>query len=1094
MWIVKLALRQPYTFIVMALAILILGVVAIYRTAVDIFPVVDIPVVSVIWTYSGMAPEEMTGRITTVSESAITTTVSDIEHIESQSYTGVSVIKIYFHNGADIPEAVAEVTAVMQGVLRVLPPGITPPFIIQYSASDVPVLQAAVYSDTLSEDRLNDYSNQFIRTQLATVQGASVPLAYGGAPRNLMVDLDPERMFAKNISAADVSNAFNAQSLILPSGDAKMGARDYNVRINNSPTVVDELNDLPIKQVNGVTVYLRDVAHVRLGAAPQTNLVRRNGRRSALLTILKSGGASTLDVVNRVRARMPSVLATLPKSLKLDFLFDQSLFVRAAINGVVREAVIAACLTGLMILLFLGSWRSTLIVVISIPLSILSSVIILSFLGETLNIMTLGGLALAVGMLVDDATVEIENTHRNMEMGKPIFKAILDGAQEVATPAFVSTLSISIVFVSVMFLTGAAKSLFTPLAMAVVFAMLPSYLLSRTLVPTLVRYLLPSEAALYRARAGHTEDGAGETDRQNPTADHTEGGAGENNRPNPTTAAAAPRGDIIWRIGARFDRVFEKLHVRYRNALALALGHRLLVCAAFVIFCAVSFALFPFLGRDFFSSVDAGLFRLHARAPVGTRIEETALRFSQVEDVIRETIPPEELDVILDNIGLPTAVNLGFTDTATIASFDGEILVSLKEKHGPTQKYEEELRDKLIARFPEMTFFYQPADMVTQVLNFGLAAPIDIQIVGADPKNKDVAQEIRRRVAAIPGAIDVHLGQVPDYPELFVNIDRTRAQDVGLTQRDVASDLLVSLSSSFQTAPNFWLDWKTGVTYSVLVMTPQYKIHSIDTLQNTTATAPNTQIPQLVSNLATVDRDVSPSVVSHYNIQPTLDVLARVQDRDLAGVAGEVDKILDEIRPKLPRGSSLDVRGQVETMRASFSGLSIGLAFAAILVYLLIAVNFQSWLDPLIIVMALPGALSGIIWMLFATQTTVSVPAMMGAIMTIGVATANSILLINFAGDERLQGKNATDAALNAGYTRLRPVIMTATAMIIGMLPMALGLGEGGEQNAPLGRAVIGGLLVATFCTLFFVPVAYSLLQRRPPPHPLPPEEAALLE
>src|SRR5215468_7664109 len=1075
MWIVKLALRQPYTFIVMSLFILILGAVAIYRTPVDIFPVVDIPVISVIWTYSGMAPEEMTGRITTVSERGITTTVSDIEHIESRTMNGVSVIKIYFYTGANIPEAVAEVTSIMQSILRILPPGITPPLVIQYSASEVPILQAVVYSDTLSEDRLNDYSNQFIRTQLATVQGASVPLAYGGAPRNLMVDLDPDRMFPKNVSAADVSNAFNAQNLILPSGDAKIGMRDYNVRINNSPTVVDELNDLPIKVVNGAMVYLRDVAHVRLGAAPQTNLVRRNGRRSALLTILKSGGASTLDVVDRVRARMPSVLATLPQSLKLDFLFDQSLFVRAAINGVVREAVIAACLTGLMILLFLGSWRSTLIVVTSIPLSILSSIIILSFLGQTINIMTLGGLALAVGILVDDATVEVENTHRNMEMGKPIFKAILDGAQQVATPAFVSTLSISIVFVSVMFLTGAAKSLFTPLAMAVVFAMLPSYLLSRTLVPTLVRYLLPSEVELYRSRAGHTASVAGGNDQPNPPA------------------AAAPRGDIIWRIGARFDRVFEKLHVRYRDSLALALRHRLLVCAAFVIFCAVSFALFPFLGRDFFPLVDAGQFRLHARAPVGTRIEETALRFSQVEDVIRETIPPEELNIILDNIGLPTSINLGFTDTATISSFDGEILVSLNEKHGPTQKYVEELRDKLNARFPDMTFFYQPADIVTQVLNFGLPAPIDIQIVGADPKNRDVAREIQERVAAIPGAIDVHLSQVLDYPELFVNVDRTRAQQIGLTQRDVAGDLLVSLSSSFQTAPNFWLDWKTGVSYGVLVMTPQYKIDSIDTLQNTTATSTNTQIPQLVSNLATVERAESAAVASHYNVQPTLDVLAGVQDRDLAGVAGEVDKILADMQSKLPRGSSFNVRGQVETMRASFSGLSVGLAFAAVLVYLLIAVNFQSWLDPLIIVMALPGALSGIIWMLFATQTTVSVPAMMGAIMTIGVATANSILLINFAGDQRLEGKNATDAAIDAGYTRLRPVIMTASAMIIGMLPMSLGLGEGGEQNAPLGRAVIGGLLLATFCTLFFVPVIYSLL-RRNPPRTLSPEEAALLE
>src|SRR5262245_51648257 len=761
MWIVKLALRRPYTFIVMSLLILILGVVAIYRTPVDIFPVVDIPVVSVIRTYSGMAPEEMTGRITTVCERGITTTVSDIEHIESQTMNGVSVIKIYFHTGANIPEAVAEVTAIMQSVLRVLPPGITPPLVIQYSASDVPILQAAVYSDTLSEDQLNDYSNLFIRTQLATVQGAQVPLAYGGSPRNIMVDLDPDQMFAKNISATDVSNAFNAQNVILPSGTAKMGEREYNVRLNSSLVVADQLNDLPVKEVDGAMVYLRDVAHVRLGAAVQTNLVRRNGQRSALLTILKSGGASTLDVVNRVRARMPSVLATLPPELKLDFLFDQSLFVRAAIKGVVREAIIAACLTGLMILLFLGSWRSTLIVVISIPLSILSSIIILSFLGQTINIMTLGGLALAVGMLVDDATVEVENTHRNIEMGKPIIKAILDGAQQVATPAFVSTLSICIVFVSVMFLTGAAKSLFTPLAMAVVFAMLPSYLLSRTIVPTLIRYLLPPEVELYRSRAGHAEGGAGENGRPNPSADQAGSGDGENDQPNPP-AAAAPRGDIIWRVGERFDRGFDKLHVRYRNSLDWTLGHRIFALVVFVIFCAVSFALFPFLGRDFFPSVDAGQFRLHARAPVGTRIEETALRFSRVEDVVRETIPPEELDIILDNIGLPTSLNLGFTDTASISSFDGEILVSLKEKHGPTQKYIEELRGKLNARFPDMTFFYQPADIVTQVLNFGLPAPIDIQIVGANPENRDVAQEIRRRVAAIPGAIDVHLAQVPD--------------------------------------------------------------------------------------------------------------------------------------------------------------------------------------------------------------------------------------------------------------------------------------------------------------------------------------------
>lgn len=1061
MWIVRLALRRPYTFIVMSLLILILGVVAIFRTPVDIFPVVDIPVVSVIWTYSGMGPEEMTNRITTNTERALTTTVNDIEHMESTSMNGVTVTKIFFQPGANIPAAVAQVTAISQTVLRGLPAGITPPLVIQYSASNVPVLQAAVYSDTLSPDQLQDYANQFIRIQLATVQGAQTPIAFGGSPRNIMVDLDPEQMFAKNVSPADVSNAFNAQNVILPAGTAKMGDREYNVRLNSSPTVVADLNDLPVKQVNGATVYLRDVAQVREGAGVQTNMVRRNGQPSALLTVLKSGSASTLAVVSKVIDRMPSILATLPPSLKLDFLFDQSLFVRAAVSGVVREAVIAACLTGLMILLFLGSWRSTLIVVTSIPLSILSSIVILSLLGQTLNIMTLGGLALAVGMLVDDATVEIENTHRNLEMGKPIIRGILDGAAQVATPAFVSTLSICIVFVSVMFLTGAAKSLFTPMAMAVVFAMLPSYLLSRTLVPTMIRFMLPSEVALYQSKGAHEA-----------------GGEGENKQ---ASSSSAPRGDIIWRIGERFNQLFEKLHAAYGRSLGWALAHRLIVCALFIVFCVVSFALFPFLGRDFFPSVDAGQFSLHVRAPAGTRLEETALRFSQVEDVIRETIPAEELKTILDNIGLPPFLNLSFGSTATIGPADGDVLVALQPRHAPTEKYVEVLRDKLTARFPDMVFFYQPADIVTQVLNFGLPAPIDIQVIGHDPKNQDIAREIQRRAAAIPGAIDVHLAQVLNIPELFVNVDRTRAQQIGLTQRDVASDMLVSLSSSAQTSPNFWLDPSNGVSYAVQVMTPQYKIPSIDALGRTPVTSPGVRRPQLLNNLATVNRTSSAGVVSHYNVQPTLDIMASVQNRDLAGVAGAVDKILADVQSRLPRGSSITVRGQVETMRASFSGLSIGLVFAAILVYLLIVVNFQSWLDPFIIVAALPGAISGIIWMLFVTQTTVSVPAMMGAIMTVGVAVANSILLITFAGEQWLSGKSALAAALEAGQTRLRPVLMTATAMIIGMLPMSLGLGEGGEQNAPLGRAVIGGLLLATFCTLFFVPVIYSLLHRKPP-------------
>jgi multidrug efflux pump subunit AcrB len=1077
MWIVRLALRRPYTFIVMSMLILILGLLSIYRTPVDIFPVVDIPVIAIVWSFNGMEPADMEGRIVSNSERAYTTTVSNIEHMESQSYNGVAVIKIYFQPGADIPSAISETAAISQAVLRQLPAGTTPPLIVQYSAADVPVLQAVVYSDTLSEDQLNDFANQFIRTQMATVEGAELPIAYGGTQRSIMVDLDPDQMLAKDISASDVSAAFNNQNVILPAGTAKMGVREYNVVLNSSPTVVEQLNDLPIKDVNGATVYIRDIGHVRDSGAVQTNIVRRDGRRSALLTILKSGSASTLDVVDRVRARMPSVLATLPSALKVDFLFDQSLFVRASVYGVVREAVIAACLTGLMILLFLGSWRATLIVVISIPLSILSSIIFLSFLGETLNIMTLGGLALAVGMLVDDATVEIENTHRNIEMGKPILKAILDGAQEVATPAFVSTLSICIVFVSVTFLEGAAKSLFTPLALAVVLAMLPSYILSRTLVPTMIRYLLPREVELYRSRAEVDEPGAG-------------GESGSHDG----KAASKPRGDIIWRIGERFDHQFEKLHVRYRGALVWALGHRLIICILFAVFCAASFSLFPFLGRDFFPLVDAGQFRLHVRAPAGTRIEETELRFGQVEQVIRDTVPPEDLDIILDNIGLPySGLSLALSDSATIGSLDGEILVSLKPNHKPTQIYVEALRNKLMTMFPDMTFFYQPADIVTQVLNFGLPAPIDIQLVGHDPKNVDIAREIRDRVAAVPGAIDVHVGQVTAVPDLFVSVDRTQAQQVGLAQRDVAGDVLVSLSSSFQTAPNFWLDPKNGVSYQVQVMTPQYRIHSMDTLQSTPIRSNLGQMPQLLSNLATVRRTESAGVVTHYDIQPTLDVLASVQDRDLAGVGNDVNKILADIKPKLPRGSSIDVRGQVQTMQASFSGLSIGLVFAAILVYLLIVVNFQSWLDPFIITLALPGALSGIIWMLFVTQTTVSVPAMMGAIMTVGVATANSILLINFARDERVLGKNATEAALEAGYMRLRPVIMTATAMIIGMVPMALGLGEGGEQNAPLGRAVIGGLLVGTFCTLFFVPVVYSILERSEATA-LSPEDAKLLE
>jgi multidrug efflux pump subunit AcrB len=1093
MWIVRLALRRPYTFVVGALLVLLLGIVSILRTPVDIFPTVDIPVISVIWTYNGMLPQEMERQIVTVSERALTTTVNNIEHMESQTVSGVSVIKIFFQPGADIPSAVAQVTALSQTIVRALPPGATPPLIVQFSASNVPVLQQSISSPTIPEDQLNDYANNFIRTQLATVQGASVPAGYGGKPRFINVDLDPQQMFAHNVSASDVSAAINAQNVILPSGTAKMGDREYNVRLNESPTDVDLLNDLPIKQVNGAVVYIRDVAHVRDGAGVQTNIVREDGRRSALLTILKSGSASTLDVVNRVKAIMPQIQATLPNDLNLQFLFDQSLFVRSSISGVVREAIIAACLTAVMILLFLGSWRSTLIVVISIPLSILCSLIVLWAIGQTINIMTLGGLALAVGILVDDATVEIENIHRNLAMGKEIKQAILDGAQQIAVPAFVSTLSICIVFVPVVFLSGVAKSLFTPLAMAVVFAMLASYLLTRTLIPTMVRYLLRSEVRRYQSEAAQTQPGEPETvaqisdlKSQSSTFKSETSEPESNRRP---AAESIPKADVIWRVSRRFEQAFERRREGYRNRLAWALSHRFAVCAAFVVFCAGSLALFPFLGRDFFPQVDAGQFRLHVRAPAGTRIEETEFDFQQVEDVIRETVPANQLAMILDNIGLPSApINLAFSDSPSIGPSEGEILVALNPEHGPTAQYVEQLRTKLRTRFPELTFYFLPADIVSQILNFGLPAPIDIQVVGTDSQNLAIAREIQQRVAKVPGAVDVHLHQIVDYPELLVNVDRTRAEQLGLSQRDVAGDLTVSLSSSGQTAPNFWINPANGVRYTVQARTPQYRIDSVAALRSTPVTSGGQQPPQLLSNLATIDRGTGVAVVSHYNVQPTLDIFAGVQDQDLGSVAGEVNQILADIRPKLPRGTQVVMRGQVQTMNSSFAGLAGGLIFAAVLVYFLIVVNFQSWLDPLIIMMALPGAMSGIIWMLFVTQTTLSVPALMGAIMTVGVATANSILLITFATKQRLQGKTAIEAALSAGYTRLRPVIMTATAMIIGMLPMAFGFGEGGEQNAPLGRAVIGGLLVATFATLFFVPVLYSILQQK---QPEPREEVA---
>ncbi|MGD0127191.1 MAG: efflux RND transporter permease subunit [Terriglobia bacterium] len=1050
MWIVRLALRRPYTFVVMSILIAILGVVSILTMPTDIFPNIDIPVVSVIWSYSGVSPDDMEKRIVTICERSMTTIVNDIEHIESQSYYGLSVIKVYLQPKAKPEMAIAQITSLTQSILRVMPPGIFPPGVLKYDASSVPILQLGLSSDTLTEQQLFDYGTNFIRTQLATVQGASIPLPYGGKYRQIMVDLDPDALYANHLSATDVSNAVNLQSLILPAGTAKVGDREYLVMLNSSPTVVTALNDLPVKTENGATVYIKDVGHVRDGFAVQTNIVREDGRRGALLTVIKNGNASTLDIVRKVRATLPRILSSLPPELKVKQLFDQSLFVRAAVNGVVREAGIAALLTGLMILLFIGSWRSTVVVCISIPLSILTSLVILGFLGKTINVMTLGGMALAVGILVDDATVEIENINRNLAMKKPITRGILDGAQQIAVPAFVSTLCICIVFVPVLFLSGAAKYLFTPLAMAVVFAMLASYLLSRTLVPTMVKYLLRSEVQIYQRE--EEEIGTGP----------------------------------IWRVHYAFNRRFLRMRESYKTALAWCLAHRRSVVLMFAVLVVGSFSLTFWIGEDFFPYTDSGQMRLHVRAPEGTRIEETERLFAQIEDQVRQEIPADEMDTILDNIGLPiSGINLAFSDSVTLGPSDGEILISLKPDHRtPTQVYTRRLRDTLRSKFPEARFFFQAANITNQILNFGLPAPIDVQVVGRDaPASYRIAKEIERRMALIPGAVDVHVHQEVNYPTVLVDVDRTKAQEVGLTQQNVANSVLISLSSSGQVAPNQWLNPENGVNYQLVAQTPQNQVDSFDALLRTPITlgAGSGGKTQMLSNLASVSRGVSTTVASHYNVQPVMDVYANVEQRDLGGVAHEVERIMSDVSPQLPRGSWMALRGQVQTMRSSFVGLGFGILFAIVLVYLLMAVNFQSWVDPFIILWALPGALVGIVWMLFVTQTTFSVPSLMGTIMCIGVATSNSILLVTFANDERQEGKNARAAALSAGFTRIRPVIMTALAMIVGMLPMALGLGEGGEQNAPLGRAVIGGLLVATFTTLFFVPIMYSYLRKTPP-------------
>ena len=1057
MSIVETALRRPYTFLVMAVLIVIIGVVSVQSTPTDVFPVIDIPVASVIWAYGGASPNDMEKRIVTIAERSYTTSVNDIEHIESQSMPGVSVIKLFFQPGAKVEAAVAQLTATSQTLLKTLPPGITPPLIIQYSASSVPILQLGVSSKTMSESQIYDYAQNVVRTQLATVRGASTPSPYGGKPRQIMVDLDPQALQAKGLTAYDVSAAISAQNLILPSGTAKMGSREYTVSLNSSPDAIDALNSLPIKQVNGVMTYVRDVAQVHDGFAVQTNIVNIDGKRACLLTILKSGNASTLNVVDGVRAVLPKIKSTLPPGLNVDILSDQSFFVRASVNGVVREAVIAGLLTALMILLFLGSWRSTLVVATSIPLAILCSIVILSATGQTMNVMTLGGLALAVGILVDNAIVAIENIYRNLGLGKTLFHAIVEGAQQIAAPSLVATLAICIVFVPILFLGGAAGSLFKPLALAVVYAMIASYLLSRTYVPVMCHLLLGKEVHLH----AHSHE--------NP---HDQTGA---------ALATPPQGDIVWRVHQVFNRYFDKFLAWYRKRLSNALKHRPVVLALYAVLCVGSVCLLPFIGQDFFPAVDAGQFRLHVRAPAGTRIEETERLFGQVESAVRQTIPKSALDLTLDNIGLPVGgVNFAYSTTGSIGPSDGEILITLKEgAHGPTQDYVEALRRKLPREFPQLTFFFQPADITSQILNFGLPAPIDIQVTGSSRDNFAVAQQIAARVRRVRGAADVHVHQVVDMPEMRVNVDRERAESFGLSQRDVANNLLISLASSGQTFPNYWLDPKNGVSYLVAVQTPQYRIANMDALQNTAVTTAGARKPQLLRSMATMQRRKTSEVINHYNVQPTYDIYLNVQDRDLGGVSRDINKIMADMKPHLPKGTSLVVRGQVESMNSSFIGLGLGLLFSILFIYLLMVVNYQSLVDPLIIVSALPGALCGIIWILFVTHTVFSVPALMGAIMCIGVSTANSILVVTFANDRRADGDSALTAAMAAGCTRLRPVLMTALAMILGMMPMALGLGEGGEQNAPLGRAVIGGLLLATVSTLLFVPVIYSLLRKR---------------
>ncbi|SAK51221.1 acriflavin resistance protein [Caballeronia catudaia] len=1041
MWIVNVALKRPYTFIVMAIMILLATPFVLVTTPVDVLPEIDIPVVSIIWNYTGLSAQDMANRITSVNERSLTTTVNNIEHIESQSLQGIAIIKLFLQPTANIQTAIAQTVAVEQAQLKQMPPGATPPLVISYSASSIPVIQLGLSSPKQSEQDLNDTALNFLRPQLVTIPGAAVPYPYGGKTRLISVDLDTRALLAKGLTPTDVVQAVNAQNLILPTGTAKIGPKEYTINMNGSPATVAGLNDIPVRTINGATTYLREVAHVRDGFSPQTNIVRQDGRRGVLISVLKNGNASTLSIVNTLHDLLPQARASLPPDLKISALFDQSVFVKAAVQGVVREALIAAALTAAMILLFLGNWRSTCIIAISIPLSILSSLIVLHALGQTINIMTLGGLALAVGILVDDATVTIENIERHLHLGTNLHDAILEGAGEIAVPALVSTLCICIVFVPMFFLTGVARFLFVPLAEAVVFAMLASYILSRTLVPTLAMLLMGH---------AHAQD-----------------------------AKAKP--NLFMRLHRRFDRGFERMRGAYIVILSTLLVRRRRFASLFLGFCLLSAGLVFVLGEDFFPSVDAGNIRMHMRAPTGTRIEETARLADEVEKVVRQIVPQDELATILDNLGLPySGINLSYSNAGTIGTLDGEIQVALKEDHAPTQKYIDELRALLPRRFPGVEFFFQPADIVTQILNFGLPAAIDVQIQGQNGQaNFEAASKLMKQIRMIPGNVDTHIQQKLDEPAIDLQMDRTRLQQLNLSASNVAQNVLVSLSGSSQTAPGFWFNPRNGVEYNLAVQTPQYQVSSIDELLRTPVSASLNGPTQLLGNLVRLSPHTQFAVVTHYNIRPVIDLFVSVEGRDLGGVARQVNHLVDEARKTLPRGSQIVVRGQVETMRTSFFGLGLGVATAIVLVYLLIVVNFQSWVDPLIIVSALPAALAGIIWMLFLTGTHLSVPALTGAIMTMGVATANSILMVSFARQRLNAGMPPLTAALEAGASRIRPVLMTAFAMIIGMVPMALGLGEGAEQNAPLGRAVIGGLLFATASTLFFVPLVFAGIHAR---------------